>query len=284
MKKLKLKHLLKINFIMKKITLLFTIVFALFLHSCKSTKQLQTQVDTSGTIPPITEFQTADEIILNSIQRRSNFDWFSANLSGSINLDGDKNNFGGQIRIKNGEQIWINVTMFFMDAARLKITPDSVFIYHRDPDNPMRGEQIAIIRDFSFFKEMTGVEFTFDMLQDILLGNYFLGEPNGGFSYEFSEGNFLITDNRITEDVMFDFSLHNAYYKFISLTMRDRQNRAVRIKYDSHGNFNGNLFPQKLTIRMTEPMLMELNLNYQKIQLNVPQNMPFSIPRSAKRN
>ncbi|MCL2683381.1 MAG: DUF4292 domain-containing protein [Bacteroidales bacterium] len=269
---------------MKKITLLFTIVFALFLHSCKSTKQLQTQVDTSGTIPPITEFQTADEIILNSIQRRSNFDWFSANLSGSINLDGDKNNFGGQIRIKNGEQIWINVTMFFMDAARLKITPDSVFIYHRDPDNPMRGEQIAIIRDFSFFKEMTGVEFTFDMLQDILLGNYFLGEPNGGFSYEFSEGNFLITDNRITEDVMFDFSLHNAYYKFISLTMRDRQNRAVRIKYDSHGNFNGNLFPQKLTIRMTEPMLMELNLNYQKIQLNVPQNMPFSIPRSAKRN
>lgn len=268
---------------MKKI-LFFTIAFVLFLHSCKSTKHVQTQVDISGTIPPTTEFRTANEIILNSIQRRSSFDWFSANLSGSINFDGDKNNFSGQIRIKNGEQIWINITMFFMDAARLKITPDSVFIYHRDLDNPVRGGQIAIIRDFSFFKEMTGVDFTFDMLQDILLGNYFLGEPNGGFSYEFSEGTFLFTDNRVTEEVMFDFSLHNAHYKFISLTMRDRQNRAVHINYDSHAIFNDNLFPQKLSVRMTDPELMELNLNYQKIQLNVPQNMPFSIPRSAKIN
>jgi hypothetical protein len=228
---------------------------------------------------PIAKSESADQIILNSIQQRSNFDWFSANLTGSINLGGDRNNFGGQIRIKSGEQIWMSVTAMggFVPVARLKITRDSVFLHNQI-------ERTATIRDFSFFKEMTGVDFTFDMLQDILLGNYFLPKPNGERSYEFSEGNFLFVDNRRSQDIAFDFILHNAHYKFVSLTMRDRQNRSVRADYDNYAIFNDNLYPLNLFVQMVEPMPLELRLNYQKIQIDVPQSMPFSIPASVKIN
>ncbi|MDR1951720.1 MAG: DUF4292 domain-containing protein [Bacteroidales bacterium] len=268
---------------MNKHTLFFTIIFALFLHSCKSTKQVQPAVaDTPAPIipiAPIAKFQTADELILYSIQQRSNFNWFSANFSGSINLDGDRNNFNGQIRIKNGEQIWMTVTALggLYEIARLKITTDSVFIYNRH-------ERTATIRDFGFFKEMTGVDFTFDMLQDVLLGNYFLDEPDGRYSYEYSEGNYLFIDERMLGDVAFDFVLHNAHYKFVSLTMRDAQNRSVRANYDGYAIFNDNLYPQNLSVQMREPMTLDLKLNYQRIQINVPQSMPFSIPESVQKN
>ena len=270
---------------MNKSTLFFTIVFALFLHSCRSTKHVQQPViDTPIPIEPITKFKTADEIILNSIQQRSNFDWFSANLSGSINFDGDRYNIGGQIRIKNGETIWVSITAFgLIEVIRLKITTDSVFLYtHNRLDRP----ENTTIHDFSFFKEMTGVDFTFDMLQDILLGNYFLPKPNGNgeYSYEFSEGNYLFMDNRMVENVAFDFVLHHAHHKFVSLTVRDARNRSVRTDYSGYAVFNDNLYPQNVFIQMKEPTPIELRLNYQKIQINVPQNMPFSIPRSAQRN
>jgi hypothetical protein len=264
---------------MKKNTLFLTIIFALFLYSCKSTKQVQTTTDTVITPPSsIAKRQSADDIILQSVQQRSNFDWFAANLSGSVNLGGDRYNISGQIRIKNGEQIWMTISTMggFIPVANLKITTDSVFLHNRI-------ERTATIRDFSFFREITGVDFTFDMLQDILVGNYFLSEPNGRFSYEFFEGNFLFADYRMNENMMLDFILHNAHYKFVSLTVRNKQNHSIIIAYDNYSIFNDHLFPQNLFIQMKEPMPLELRLNYQKIQINVPQSMPFSIPNSVQR-
>jgi len=262
---------------MNKIFILLAIVFALFLQSCRSTRQVQPtpEVPVVRAIPP---GQTADEIILQSIQQRSNFDWFSANFSGNVNLGGSRNNFGGQIRIENGQRIWITVTAVggFFEVARLKITQDSVFFHNR-------LERTATIRDFGFFREMTGLDFTFDMLQDILVGNYFLGDPNGEFTYEFFEGNFLFVDERNLGNLSFDFILSDAHYKFLSLTIRDRENRSVDIHYDNYGVFNDYLFPQSLHIRMTEPEQFEAVLHYQRVQINVPQNMPFSIPASARR-
>jgi hypothetical protein len=271
---------------MNKTTLILTIIFALFLYSCKSKKQLQTVENTTITPPssrsPIAQQQSVNDIISQSIQQRSNFEWFSANLSGSYNSGSDRYNFGGQIRIKNGEVIWMSITfMGLMEVARLKVTPDSVFLYTH---NQLERPQNTTLHDFGFFKEMTGIDLTFDMLQDILLGNYFIPEPNNRYSYGYFEGNFLFTDNRPSADLMFDFVLSNAHYKFLKLSMRDRENRSILINYDNYTIINDKLFPQNIIVRMTNPMEMELRLNYQRIQLNVPQNTPFNIPNSLRRN
>ena len=211
---------------MNKNTLLLTIVFALFLPSCKSTKRVQTAVE-----PPT----PSTDVVGQSTQQHLNFEWFAANLSGTSNFAGDRNSFGGQIRIQNGEKVWMTITALgFYEVARLLITTDSVFIYNRH-------EKTAIIRDYSFFKEMTGMDLTFDMLQDILLGNSVLPESSG-------------------------------------------RQLSVHISYENHAMFNEHLYPQSIFLQMTNPFSMELRLNYQRIQINVPQTMPFSIPESIKRN
>ena len=265
---------------MNRISIILIIIFALLLQSCRSPKPVQIGMEDTGLrVPlfPTAKDQIAEELILQSIQQRSNFNWFSANISGNINLDGSSNAFNGQIRIKNGEEIWMTATRFGFELLRLRITTDSVFLHNR-------FEQTAFIRDFGFFKEMTGVDFTFDMLQDIFVGNYFLPKPIAGeYSMQMVDGEYSFTSNNPLADVMFDFVLDNAHCKFLSLTMRDRQNRSVRINYNNYAIFNGALYPQNLSIRMENPMKFELRLNYQRIQINVPQNMPFSIPESANR-
>lgn len=245
---------------MNKILILLAIVFALFLHSCRA-RQVQPIPDVS-VVAPVGELPTADEIILRSIEQRSSFDWFSANFSGNINIGGNRNNFGGQIRIKNGQQIWITVTAVggFFEVARLKVTQDSVFLHNRI-------ERTAMIRDHSFFSEMLGIDLTLNMLQDILVGNYFLHEGRLG-------------------SIILDFVFSDVHYRPLLLTVQDRENQnlSIDIRYSNYAIFNGYLFPQQLIIRvMNESTPIEAVLHYQRIQLNVPQNMPFSIPASAQR-
>ena len=270
---------------MNKTTLLIILIFALFLQACRSKKQVQTPVDTPtetfAPSRPIARHQPANEIIMQAIQQRSNFEWFSANINGSGNFAGDRYSFGGQIRIKNNEAIWISITAFgLIEVIRLKATPDSVYLFtHSQLDRP----ENTTLHGFDFFKEMTGIDFTFDMLQDILVGNFFLADLHDQFSYNFFEGNFRFTDRRPFADVMYEFILSDANYKTLSLTMRDTQNRSVQINYEGHTLVNENLFPQNISIRMQEPMPFDMRWNYQRIQLNVPQNMPFNIPRALRR-
>ncbi|MDR2906891.1 MAG: DUF4292 domain-containing protein [Bacteroidales bacterium] len=212
------------------------LTFVAIMPACKSTKQVQSQA------PVITEMPSTEPVV--SVQQQSpdtvvappldqlslTFDWFSANLNGTVNMNGDQMSFGGQLRIKNNEQIWIMISAMggLMEVARLKVTPDSVFLYNK-------YEKTATIRDLGFFKELTGIDFTFDMLQNLLIGIYSLDYP------------------------------------------------AVKINYENYDIFNGAEVPQRIIVEMKEPTLFELQLNYQRIQVNVPQNMPFSIPESVKK-
>jgi len=198
---------------MRKITWILTLFLALFLQSCRSTKQVQTTVDKESM-----ESQTVE----SPVKLRSDFEWYSASFSGNVNFNGERNGISGQIRIKSDEQIWLTVSAMggLVPVANILITQDSVFLHNRI-------ERTAMLRDLSFFKEMTGMDVTFEMLQDILMGS-FLYEPNPAYFYEFSDGN-------------------------------------------------------KLLVQVKDPVQIELRLNYSRIQIDVPQNMPFSIPNSVKR-
>jgi hypothetical protein len=175
---------------MNKFTLILILFFGLFLQSCRSTKQVQT-ADTSTSTSTSTS-TTNDQTVPDFIKLRTDFEWFSTNFSGSVNFDGNRNNISGQIRIKNGEQIWMTVAAMggLIPVANLLVTTDSVFLHNRI-------EKTAMIRDFSFFKDVVGMDITFDMLQDILVGDFvYIDIPNSAYLYEFSDGNKLFIQVR----------------------------------------------------------------------------------------
>ncbi len=256
---------------MKRNGIWIAMICVVFLFSCKSTRQTQTTVE-----PAQTASLTTDEMIEQSIRQRSDFVWFSANLSGMVDIDGDVNSFSGQLRIKSGEEIWITMSKMGFEIARLKVTQDSVFLFNK-------LQKSAIVSDFTFFKNATGVDFTFAMLQDILLGNYFLGEAKGEYTSEFVDDVYRFQSNKSKREFQCEFDLNKNYYKFTSLTLKDTKNRSVTASYANYSFFNDDLYPQKITLKMQKPLAMDLQLVYQKIQINVPLSMPFSIPEGVTR-
>ena len=260
---------------MIRISIILLIALALLFQGCRTARQVP--VAEIPIVTPIGDMQTVDEIILQAIEQRANFDWFSANLSGHIVFGGSRHNIGGQMRIENGERAWITITAVggFVEVARMLMTPDSVFIHNR-------LERTAIIRDFSLVQQEVGLDLTFDMLQDILIGNHFLGELSNEFAHDTVDGNFRFTDQREVSEVFFDFVLSNENYRYISLTARNREGLAIYITYGNFAVIDGQLFPQRLHVLVPD-MGVELVLHYQRIQLNVPQNMPFTLPASAQR-
>ena len=260
---------------MIRVSIILLIALALLFQGCRTARQMP--VTEIPIVTPIGDMQTADEIILQAIEQRANFDWFSANLSGHIVFGGSRHNIGGQMRIENGERAWITITAVggFVEVARMLMTPDSVFIHNR-------LERSAIIRDFSLVQQEVGLDLTFGMLQDIMVGNVFLNEPSGGFSHEIVDGDIQFTDQRPNEAVLFDFIVNGAFHRLNSLTLRNNDGFAIYITYSNYGIVDDILFPQRMHVSIPE-MGVEMTLNYQRIQLNVPQTMPFSIPESAQR-
>ncbi|MDR1951366.1 MAG: DUF4292 domain-containing protein [Bacteroidales bacterium] len=181
---------------MNKFTLILTLILILFLQSCRSTKQVKTVEVTRDT--------EITETVEPPIKLRADFEWFATNFSGAANYDGNRYSISGQIRIQNGEQIWISVVMYgFIEGARLKVTRDSVFLWtHNQAGRP----QNTTVHDFNFFKDVIGMDITFEMLQDILVGDFvYIDIPNTTYLYEFSAGNRLFV--QIKEPVSVELRL-----------------------------------------------------------------------------
>jgi len=260
---------------MIRFSILLLIALAFLFQGCRTARQVP--VTEIPVVAPVGDYQTADEVILQAVQQNAKFDWFSANLSGNIVFGGSRHNIGGQIRIENGKRAWITITAVggFVEVARMLMTPDSVFIHNR-------LERTAIIRDFSLVQQEVGLDLSFKQLQDILIGNLFLDDFSEGFNHEIIARTLLLTDQRRDVDVHFDFLLGMGLDRPISLVTRNNDGFAIRISYSNHGVVDGQLFPQRLHVSIPD-MGVELVLYYQRIQLNVPQNMPFTLPASAQR-
>jgi hypothetical protein len=90
-----------------------------------------------------------------------------AMLSGRADagMAGKSVGFSYRIHLKKDEMIWVKVTKFGFEGARALIRPDSVFIINR-------LERSYTASDYSPVKEFTGLDADFELIQDLLFGNF----------------------------------------------------------------------------------------------------------------
>lgn len=143
----------------------------LLLASACQTKPSQTSstIDSipTSTLPDTlpTNKDSLKQVILKQIQSNTfDFQNYSCKINLDLNTDAAINSFTANTRMLKDTAIWISITPALgIEAVRLYITPDSVFMIDRI-------KKTALVKPYSYVTQL-GIPFDFRALQQAIVGN-----------------------------------------------------------------------------------------------------------------
>lgn len=146
---------------MKNLVLL-NILFALVLSlgSCKSSKKVE------GYQEPLKD-RSPGYLLKRYEKNTFKYDWLGMKIDVDIKKLGETTGFKANIKSKKDSVIWISISPALgIEMIRVMITPDSIKYISKIPENKYYyAEKLETLMD------VAQVDFDFEMLQDILVGN-----------------------------------------------------------------------------------------------------------------
>ncbi|MEG2337370.1 MAG: DUF4292 domain-containing protein, partial [Bacteroidales bacterium] len=145
-------------------TILLISILVLF-SACKSSQHLE-GVKMDVTTVPLEKMEKglAEMALLHQIvDSTPRCHTFSSNFSANISMADFNQSVSGQIRMVYDSILWISVGKFGIEAIRILVSPDSLYILNK-------LDQSALIQDLSFVSKYLGGFKGLKHLQNILLG------------------------------------------------------------------------------------------------------------------
>jgi len=211
-------------------------------------------------------------IELNDIRSHQlTFTTFSGKAKTSLDISGSKNDVTMNIRIANNKKIWVSITALLgIEVARAVITPDSIMIVNR-----LQG--IYIKKPFSFIYAYANNQVNYNMLQALLTGNAVPSLLNADAKLDTANNGTILSGN--LEDIVYRLMLNPELR--VTQTNLDNHNQGVSLQV-SNANFiqaGTQKLPSQINIAsVAKDKNIQVNLHYVKVDLNQPQDYPFSIP------
>jgi hypothetical protein len=269
------------------------IILILFAVGCKSNKQIiRPPKEAVQTIAPasIDKVITTDSIFDNMSKNQFRFNWFSAKFSADYEVDDNNTSFSGQVRIKKDSIIWVSITKFSIEVARILITEDSVRFINWMDNN-------YFISDFNYINRFINNAVDFDMLQAFFVGNDFKYYENDKFKTNFDGTQYhLSTVNRHklkkyvkTENDKLKILVQSIFvdpitYKINELIVKEvKANNKLKASYGKYEKLNGQLFPTLLNILISSEKDIKINIEFSRFTVDDALNFPFRIPQSYQR-
>ncbi len=241
---------------MNKQLLLGLLAFVL-LTACKKETLPTTASATTETIGKVTV-------------RNLNFNYLSAKGSLTMEDRGESITSGYSMRIKKDSVIWVSVQPGLgIEAARLKITQDSVYLMNR-----LRREYTAT--SYAYLSNKFKVDVNYEVLQAILLGNY---QPNG------QEKTMDEADQQhvqqIRENLLFDYFIGKQNHKLQQLNVQDQQTGStITVKYNTFQPIGEVPFAHALAAQIQQPgQVSNFNLTHSRVTVtDEVLDFPFTVP------
>jgi hypothetical protein len=183
------------------------------------------------------------------------------------------------IRMQKDKVIWFTVSKVGIEAARVLIRPDSIFIMDKIHSEYYTYDFVTLSRQFNF-------NLSFGLIQSILIGNMPIPKsPNQRFKKEKDlfmlrqeEGKVMV-ENYIGEQ--------NRRLKKLLLTEQPTKN-SLKLDYEDFTVLNNYLFPYTGLVQLDYQSQQDkqfyqtvFRIKHQKIELlTEPLTFPFSIPKS----
>lgn len=236
-------------------------------------------------------------------------------------LNGDKNAFKVNARMRRDSAIWLSITPALgVEAARILLTPDSVKFLSKVP-----GNRFGYTGDYAAFDSLLGTELTYDMAQHILTGEgiNLLDEDSKYVSKVDGREHLLISkykrrirrlvgvkEKEINPEDSLAVEATPAVQERVMNRTNDEEELLVkrywfdglgfqltRTRFDdlyngraveiSHGGFEpeaGGWIPHRTTLVISSPMgNQRMDLEILRARYDKPYDMPFEIPDDVER-
>ncbi|PIQ20009.1 MAG: hypothetical protein COW65_17435 [Cytophagales bacterium CG18_big_fil_WC_8_21_14_2_50_42_9] len=210
-----------------------------------------------------------------------NFQYFSAKGKMQLEEKNSKVSSGVTVRMLRDSVIWISVVPGFgIEAARLKITTDSVYMLNRLQHNYFAG-------DYTLIKDKFKVDVNFKLVQAILLGNYLPSATGNEKKLADAPLQHLRQEQ---ENLLIDQFLDASTSKLKKLTIKDQQTKnSINVDYAQFEQVNDQPFAKNSLIVVQQSQGEKnagaiVSIEYNKVNLDEEVlDFPFSVPSGYTR-
>lgn len=206
-----------------------------------------------------------------------NLEFTYLNARGQLKLEdkGETTSSGYALRMKKDSIIWVSVLPGLgIEAARFKMTPDSVYVMNR-----IHKEYTATT--YQFLSKRFNVDLNFQVVQAILLGNY---QANGSEKAT-TEGQMQHVQ-QLRENLLFDYFISGQNLKLQQLNVKDQSTgNSIIVQYNSFQPIGKIPFAHELAAQVLQAgQVSDFSLNHSKVAVSDEVlEFPFSVPSGYKR-
>jgi hypothetical protein len=133
--------------------------------------------------------RTAGYLLKRYAENKYAFDWLGMKVDASFGTEDNSDSFKATIRMRKDSAIWVSIVPALgIEMIRVMITPDSLKYLSKIPEN-----KFYYTGGFDEIGRLIGIDFDFEMLQDLLVGNAIgLEKDEQRFRSEIDDNDYLL--------------------------------------------------------------------------------------------
>lgn len=224
-------------------------------------------------MPQIDEKVAFKRMIRNQIQA----DWFSARVRLAYADNQQSVKASGTLHMRSDSLIWLNIRKLGFEVARVKITPDSVFVIDR-----LNNQFVA--EDLGYLDRTFQVPVNFSMLQALMLGNPVLFRIDNIIPNPTTDGFLLKAPD---DEVSGEYRLINPDLLLVEMILRevktDRRLRVEMEEYNALPDEQKFSYFRKINLKENVKTLLDLEVQFSQVEVNQPKELRFVIPERYTR-
>lgn len=213
-----------------------------------------------------------------------NIDYTYFTAKGRMRLESRGNNLSANftLRMQQDSVIWVSLSPGLgIEAIRAKITRDSILILDRINQHYYAG-------DYDLLKEKYNVDVPFDMLQNIIIGNYTPGDP--GSEKLLNEEGPIQHSRQKRGSLTIDQFIDTELFKLKRLEARDDStNNQIAVDYQDFAQLGHWPFAHSTLIALKGSKTgtatnSAVSINHRQLSITDPSHdFPFSVPSGYTR-
>ena len=247
----------------------FSVFLFLFFASCKSKK-----IATTNQVTP----KKSTRFLLKKMnQQEVDVDWFSAKAKLKYSDQYERIVATANIRMKKDSVLWMNIKKAGVEAFRIKITPDSIYMISR-------LEKEYMIEGLDFVEKRFGLPADFNSIQRIFLGNaLFISDKKP--DSKIKDNQYLLNSEK--DNIRSEYWLESQTFNLAKMVFEDiRNDRAISMVLESYGELEDKQkfsYFRELNMSAEETGKVETTIKFSNVEINVPKSIKFDIPKRYKR-